>query len=179
MTGAGVHSLDRAVADANRLNLEFELRPSGAHDDLSEAAAELGLALPDVVKTMVLRADDVFLIVLVPGDRTLSWRKLRAVLGVNRITIARGDVAAERTGYPKGGISVLGLDGSLAVLADTRLLGRRIGIRAGTRAHSMLIDADALLDAVDAAIHDLSDARTARTSGSADTVQPTEVFGNI
>ena len=41
-----------------------------------------------IVKTMVVRrSEDDHLFVLVPGDRQISWPKLRALLGVNRISL--------------------------------------------------------------------------------------------
>lgn len=151
--------LERAIAHAIRLGLDVEPRPAKAYDDLSGAAEELGIDLTDVVKTMVLRSGDTFLIALVPGGFTLSWPKVRAALGVNRVTIANGNEAAAHTGYPKGGISILGLDDDMTILADKRLRGRRIAIRAGTRTHSLLVDADDLFGALRADVRDLCDVR--------------------
>jgi Aminoacyl-tRNA editing domain len=53
---------------------------------LAEAAVPAGVDAADVIKTIVVRrADDDY--VLVPGDRAISWPKLRAVLGVNRLSM--------------------------------------------------------------------------------------------
>ena len=55
---------------------------------LAEAAQARGVTPADVVKTLVVRrGDDDFLFVLVPGDRTISWPKLRALLGVSRLSM--------------------------------------------------------------------------------------------
>ena len=48
------------------------------------------------------------LFVLVPGDREISWPKLRALLGVNRISMPDADAAREVTGYERGTITPFG-----------------------------------------------------------------------
>jgi Aminoacyl-tRNA editing domain len=49
----------------------------------------------DVVKTLVVRCgEDDFLFVLVPGDRVVSWPKLRALLGVSRLSLPDAEVGA-------------------------------------------------------------------------------------
>ena len=46
----------------------------GRVSSVSEAAAEAGVDVPDVIKTIVIRrAADDFVFVLVPGDRAISW----------------------------------------------------------------------------------------------------------
>lgn len=53
---------------------------------LAEAARARGVAPADVVKTLVVRrGEDDFLFVLVPGDRALSWPKLRAHQDANDV----------------------------------------------------------------------------------------------
>ena len=54
------------------------------------------------------RGDDDFLLVLVPGDREISWPKLRALLGVSRLSMPSADVAREATGYERGTITPFG-----------------------------------------------------------------------
>lgn len=38
----------------------------------------------------------------VPGDRQTSWPKLRALLGVNRLSIPDAETARAATGYERG-----------------------------------------------------------------------------
>ena len=55
---------------------------------LAEAAALRGVRPADIIKTLVVRrGDDDYLFVLVPGDREIAWPKLRAHLGVNRLSM--------------------------------------------------------------------------------------------
>src|ERR1043166_4191092 len=72
---------------------------------LAEAADARGVAPADVGKTMVVRrGPDDFLFVLVPGDRSISWPKLRALLGVSRLSLPDPETARAATGYERGTI---------------------------------------------------------------------------
>lgn len=150
-------SCGRASLAAVALGLSVEARPAAAHRDLSAAAQELGMDLERVVKTMVLRSGSAYFIALVPGGYRLSWPKVRAALGVGRVTIASADEATIVTGYPKGGISPLGLGGVERILADSHICGQEIAIRGGVRTHNLVVDADSLILGLSADVFDLCD----------------------
>ena len=58
-----------------------------------------GVEPRQVVKTLVVRrGEEDLLFVLVPGDRQISWPKLRALLGVSRMSMP--DAAAARFEVP-------------------------------------------------------------------------------
>ena len=60
----------------------FSITRHGRVGSLAEAAAARGVEPRDIVKTLVVRrGDGDFLFVLVPGDREISWPKLRAYRG--------------------------------------------------------------------------------------------------
>jgi Cys-tRNA(Pro) deacylase len=91
----------------------------GPVTSLAEAAAARGVQPGDIIKTLVVRrADDDFLFVLVPGDREISWPKLRALLGVNRISMPDAATAREVTGYERGTITPFGSTRAWPVVAD-------------------------------------------------------------
>ena len=73
---------------------------------------------PDrIVKTLVVRrGEDDYLFVLVPGDRQISWPKLRALLGVSRLSMPDAAVAKEATGYERGTITPFGATRAAVVL---------------------------------------------------------------
>src|SRR5512141_1667836 len=86
---------------------------------LAEAAAARGGVVVDVVKTLVVRlAEDVYLFVLVPGGRQISWPKLRALLAVSRMSMPPADEAFAATGFERGTITPLGSTRSWPVVAD-------------------------------------------------------------
>jgi Cys-tRNA(Pro)/Cys-tRNA(Cys) deacylase len=130
----------------------------GSVRSLAEAAVARGVEPADVVKTMVVRrGDGDFVFVLVPGDRVISWPKLRAVLGVSRLSMPDADEALAVTGYPRGTITPFGAKASLPVIADERLRGRAITLGAGVNNTAIGVDADAALAALAARVADVTD----------------------
>ena len=74
--------------------IDFELTEHGPVRSLEEAAAARGLEPWRIIKTIVVRrGEGDFLFVLVPGDREISWPKLRSELGVSRLSMPDKDVA--------------------------------------------------------------------------------------
>ena len=134
-----------------------ELR-HGPVRSLAEAAEARGVEPADVVKTLVVRrGDDDFLFVLVPGDRTISWPKLRALLGVSRMSMPDAATAREVTGYERGTITPFGSTRPWPVVADERVRGRRITLGAGEHGLAVALEADAALGVLDATVADVSE----------------------
>lgn len=149
--------LDRVRTAAAARGLDIELRRRPVAESLPEAAELLGLTPHDIVKTLVVkRRDDTFLFALVPGDRAISWPKLRAVVGVNKLQLPDSRLALEATGYARGTIVPIGSSQDWPVFADTTLVGRRIAMGAGAHGYSLFVEADALIAAYDATVADIS-----------------------
>jgi prolyl-tRNA editing enzyme YbaK/EbsC (Cys-tRNA(Pro) deacylase) len=102
------------------------------------------------------RADD-FLFVLVPGDRVISWPKLRALLGVSRMSMPDAAAALEATGYERGTITPFGSKHAWPVVADERLSGREVTLGSGQHNVAIAVDATAAFDALQATVADVSD----------------------
>ena len=125
---------------------------------LAEAAAARGVEPAAVVKTIVVRrGDDDFVFVLVPGDRTIAWPRLRALLGVNRLSMPDAATAKDVTGYERGTITPFGSLRPWPVVADNRIAGRTVSIGAGAHGVAAQVDGDALVGTLDAQIADITD----------------------
>lgn len=145
----------REAASALGLSVEVRERPEAR--SLSEAAELLGISPVDIVKTLVVkRSDDTFLFALIPGDRAIAWPKLRQLVGVNKLKLPDADIALAATGYERGTIVPLGSTTAWPVFADESIRGRRIALGAGAHGFSLFVDADALLEALDATVADIS-----------------------
>jgi len=152
------NGMDRFLADAKERGLDVEVVPRPPARSLAEAAELLGIRPADIVKSLVVKhKDGSFLFALIPGDRQISWPKLRALLGVNKLSLPPADVAFEATGYPRGTITPLGSTTAWPVFADAAITGRRISMGAGDHGHSAFLQADALIDALGAATADISE----------------------
>ncbi|MDQ0030959.1 aminoacyl-tRNA deacylase [Arthrobacter bambusae] len=149
---------ERFLADAAARGLDVQLVERAAASSLEEAARIMGIMPADIVKSLVVKhRDGSFLFALVPGDRQISWPKLRALLGVNKLSMPSADVAFEATGYERGTITPLGSSKPWPVYADASIAGRRISMGAGEHGYSAFVHADALTAALDAIVADISD----------------------
>jgi Cys-tRNA(Pro)/Cys-tRNA(Cys) deacylase len=147
-----------AVEAMKAAGLEFRVIEHAPVRSLQEAAAARGVAIPDVVKTIVVRrGDDDFLFVLVPGDRVISWPKLRALLGVSRMSMPDAAAALEATGYERGTITPFGSKREWPVIADERLGGREVTLGSGAHNVAIAVPADAAIEALRATVADISD----------------------
>lgn len=125
---------------------------------LEEAASILGITPADIVKSLVVkRSDGTFLFALVPGDRQITWAKLRAVVGVNKLQLPEASVALEATGFERGTITPLGSTNPWPVYVDKRIPGKRISMGAGEHGYSLFVDADQLIFGLAAVVADISD----------------------
>jgi Cys-tRNA(Pro)/Cys-tRNA(Cys) deacylase len=147
-----------ALAAVRDAGLAHEVLRHGPVRSLAQAAEARGVEPADVVKTLVVRrGDDDFLFVLVPGDRQISWPKLRALLGVSRMSMPDAATAREVTGYERGTITPFGSSRAWPVVADERVRGRRITLGGGAHGVAVALDADATLAHLQAHVADVSD----------------------
>lgn len=150
-------SVENVEAALTALGVPYRVVRHGPVRSLAEAAVARGVTPRAVVKTMVVRrgADD-HLLVLVPGDRAIAWPKLRALLGVSRLSMPDADTAFQVTGYRRGTITPLATTRPLPVVADTRVDGE-ISIGGGDHGVGMTLDAATLLTALDATVADVTE----------------------
>jgi len=148
----------RALAAADAAGFAHRVIRHGPVRSLADAARARGVEPADVVKTLVVRrGDDDFLFVLVPGDRAISWPKLRRLLDVSRLSMPDAEVARQATGYERGTITPFGSSRPWPVIADERVRGREITLGAGEHGVALAASADEILWALDASVADVSD----------------------
>jgi len=148
----------RAAAALEASGIAHTITRHGRVGSLAEAAAARGVEPAGIVKTIVVRrGENDFLFVLVPGDRTISWPKLRTLLGVSRLSMPDAAVALEVTGYERGTITPFGSLHAWPVIADERIAGREVSIGAGAHGVAATVVGDELLATLDARTADVTD----------------------
>jgi Cys-tRNA(Pro) deacylase len=153
----GTDASARALAAAEALGLHATVTRHGPVRSLAEAAAARGVTPHEVVKTLVVRVSDGdYRFVLVPGDREIAWPKLRALLGVNRLSMPSAEVALEVTGYVRGTITPLGSSHAWPVVADATMTGR-VSIGGGAHGVALTVDAERLVQALRATVADVTE----------------------
>ena len=146
-----------ALAALEESGVAYRLLRHGPVRSLAEAAEARGVTPAAVVKTLVVRrGDDDYLFVLVPGDRTISWPKLRAVVGERRLSMPDAEQAREATGYERGTITPFGSVRSWPVVADERITGE-ITLGGGAHGVAVAVDAQSALTALDAVVADVTE----------------------
>ena len=127
----------------------------------AEESAELqGIQLSALLRTIVVRrGDDDYVFVLVPGGRRLDWPKLRAHLGVRRMSLPDADEAREATGYERGAITPFGAKRAWPVVADATVLGQPVvAIGGGARGVNVHLAPQALVEQLGAEVVDVTTA---------------------
>ena len=149
-------SEDRALAAIEASGMTYRVVRHGHVSSLAEAAAARGVEPSALLKTIVVRrADDDFLFVLVPGDREIAWPKLRALLGVKRMSMPDAATALAVTGYPRGTITPFGSLRAWPVIVDASAAGE-VSLGAGASGVGIVAAADDIVRALDAQVADVS-----------------------
>ncbi|HJQ71792.1 MAG TPA: YbaK/EbsC family protein [Actinomycetota bacterium] len=109
----------------------------------AEESAELqGIELGQLIRSIVVRrgAGD-YVFVLVPGGRQIAWTRLRAHLGVSRLSLPDQDEARDATGYERGTITPFASSTAWPVVADATLVDRAV-VAIGAGAHGVNLHLD-------------------------------------
>jgi Cys-tRNA(Pro) deacylase len=124
-----------------------------------EESAELqGIPLAALLRTIVVRrGQDDYLFLLIPGGRRLDWPRLRAHLGVRRISLPDAEEAKSVTGYERGAITPFGATRAWPVIADTSVLEpETVAIGGGARGVNLHLSPRELVEVLGAEVVDVS-----------------------
>ena len=86
-----------------------------------EAATALGCSVGAIVKSLLFKTGDKFLLCLVSGDRRCSLNKLKKILNEKDVSMANPDEVKRITGYTIGGVSPVGHLTQLKIILDNNL----------------------------------------------------------
>ena len=86
-----------------------------------DAATSLKCEVGAIVKSLLFKADDTFLICLVPGDKRCSLNKLKKILNKKDVCMANAEEVKEHTGFSIGVVSPVGYIKKLDILIDKSL----------------------------------------------------------
>jgi Cys-tRNA(Pro)/Cys-tRNA(Cys) deacylase len=129
-----------------------------------ESATLQGIPVEALLRTIVVRrGEDDYLFVLVPAGRRFDWPKLRAHLGVTRMSLPDADEAQAVTGYVRYTITPFGSTRAWPVIVDASVADLPVvaigGGDFGVNVH--LAPAD-LVSILDAAVVDVTTPEVAR-----------------
>ena len=86
-----------------------------------EAASSLGCEVGAIVKSLLFRTENSFILCLVAGDKKGSLNKIKKTLDIKDACMAAADDVKNITGYTIGGVSPIGHLNKIDILIDNSL----------------------------------------------------------
>ena len=86
-----------------------------------EAASSLGCEVGAIVKSLLFKTENTFILNLVAGDRKVSLNKIKKLLNKKNVSMASAKDVKSITGYTIGGVSPIGHLNKIDILIDNSL----------------------------------------------------------
>jgi Cys-tRNA(Pro)/Cys-tRNA(Cys) deacylase len=147
----------RAIAASGVPHTVVRTEPAGSAE---EAAAIQGIPLDALLRTIVVRrGPDDYVFVLIAAGGQFSWPKLRAALGVSRLSLPDADEAHRVTGYVRYTITPFGSTTAWPVLVDAAVMAEPVvSVGGGIRGVNIHLAPADLVAAFNAEVVDLGQA---------------------
>jgi Cys-tRNA(Pro)/Cys-tRNA(Cys) deacylase len=99
------------------------------------ASEAIGMPVEQTIKTLVIElAPKGNLVVLMPGSKTISFKKLAKAFSAKKARMATAAAAERLTGYLVGGVSPFGMKQPLKVVIDAGLVAfDKVAVNGGKR----------------------------------------------
>ena len=102
----------------NSLKVEILKKTARTAQDASLA---LGCEVGAIVKSLLFRTENSFILCLVSGDKKCSLNKLKKITQKNDLCMASPEQVKTQTGYTIGGVSPVGLLNDIEIFMDNSL----------------------------------------------------------
>ena len=115
-------SVQRVVKVLSKFDdsLRVEVLNSSART-AKEAAISLNCEVGAIVKSLLLRTEENFILCLVAGDKRCSLNKVKKILNMKDVSMADADQVKSQTGFSIGGVSPIANLNKNKMLIDTSL----------------------------------------------------------
>ena len=87
----------------------------------TDAASSLNCEVGAIVKSLLLRTDDGFILCLVSGDKRCSLNKVKKILNKKDVSMANAEEVKNQTGFSIGGVSPVAHLENIKILIDSSL----------------------------------------------------------
>ena len=101
-------------------NLKIQILENSARTAL-DASKALDCEVGAIVKSLLLRTDDSFILCLVSGDKRCSLNKIKKILKKKDVSMANADQVKSQTGFSIGGVSPVAHLEKIKILIDSSL----------------------------------------------------------
>ena len=87
----------------------------------NEAATSLGCEVGAIVKSLLFKTKNTFVLCLVAGDKKASLNKIKKILNIKDVSMATANEVKNITGFTIGGVSPVGHLNKVSILIDNSL----------------------------------------------------------
>ncbi len=101
-------------------SLKVEVLNSSARTAF-DAATALNCEVGAIVKSLLLRTDNSFILCLVSGDKRCSLNKIKKMINKKDVSMANADQVKSQTGFSIGGVSPVAHLEKIKILVDSSL----------------------------------------------------------
>ncbi len=101
-------------------NLKVTLLDTSARTAV-EAAASLNCKVGAIVKSLLFKAENTFILCLVAGDKKASLNKIKKIIDIKDVSMASADEVKDITGFTIGGVSPVGHLNKIKIYIDNSL----------------------------------------------------------
>jgi len=101
-------------------NLKVEVLNSSART-ANDAASSLNCEVGAIVKSLLLRTDNDFILCLVSGDKRCSLNKVKKITNIKDVSMADAEQVKNQTGFSIGGVSPVAHLNKIKILVDSSL----------------------------------------------------------
>jgi len=109
----------KALKDFDKSIDVIELKTSAR--TATDAANSLNCEIGAIVKSLLFKTEDNYILCLIAGDKKCSLNKLKKILNLKDVRMASPDEVKEYTGYTIGGVSPVGHLTNLTIYIDNTL----------------------------------------------------------
>ena len=115
-------SVKRVIKVLNEFdqNLEVQILKSSAKT-ADAAAFSLNCKVGAIVKSLLLRTENGFILCLVSGDKRCSLNKIKKIINLKDVSMANADEVKSQTGFSIGGVSPIAHIKKIPILIDLSL----------------------------------------------------------
>ena len=148
-----------AFHDARLQGVPHRVVRTALPESPEESAQLQGIPLGALLRTIVVRrGTDDYLFVLVPAGRRFDWARLRAHLGVNRLSLPDAEEAHAVTGYVRFTITPFGATRAWPVIVDASAMEHSVvSIGGGVRGVNIHLAPQDLVAALGADAADMTE----------------------
>ena len=114
-----VKRAEKALKDFDKLLSVIVLDDSAR--TAKDAALSLNCEVGAIVKSLLFRTEDSFILCLIAGDKRCSINKLKKITNKKNISMANPEEVKTQTGYTIGGVSPVGHIALVEILIDNSL----------------------------------------------------------